>query len=70
MSRTNIDIDDSVLELVMRQYRFHTKKEAVDYALRRLAREPMSVEEALGLEGIGFDVDLAELRPGFTPFDE
>ncbi|GAA5156590.1 type II toxin-antitoxin system VapB family antitoxin [Pseudonocardia eucalypti] len=49
--RTNIDIDDEVLEMVMHRYRLRTKTEAVDLALRRLAGEPMSREEALGMRG-------------------
>lgn len=49
--RTNIEIDDDVLETVMWRYRLRTKTEAVDLALRRLAGEPMTVEEALGMRG-------------------
>jgi Arc/MetJ family transcription regulator len=67
MSRTNIDIDDRVLESVMRRYRFRTKREAVDYALKRLAIEPMTVEEALALRGIGWDGDLDEMRAANGP---
>ena len=51
MSRTNIDIDDRLLEIVMRRYGIHTKTEAVDLALRRLAGEPMTVDEALAMQG-------------------
>lgn len=49
--RTNIEIDDDVLETVMQRYRLRTKTEAVDLALRRLAGTPMTVEEALGMRG-------------------
>jgi Arc/MetJ family transcription regulator len=49
--RTNIDIDDAVLREVMRRYRLATKTEAVDIALRRLADQPMTREEALAMEG-------------------
>lgn len=51
MSRTNIEIADDVLETVMRRYGLRTKKEAVDMALRRLAGEPMTREEALAMRG-------------------
>ena len=51
MARTNIDIDDELLELVMRRYGFRTKREAVDYALRTLAGNPMTIEEALAMQG-------------------
>lgn len=49
--RTNVDIDDEVLAVVMRRYRLATKTEAVDLALRRLAGRPMTREEALGMRG-------------------
>ncbi|MFQ5556475.1 MAG: type II toxin-antitoxin system VapB family antitoxin [Acidimicrobiales bacterium] len=53
MSRTNIDIDDDTLEIVMRRYGLHTKTEAVDLAIRRLAGEPMTIAEALDMQGAG-----------------
>jgi Arc/MetJ family transcription regulator len=62
VSRTNIDIDDALIERVMRRYRLPTKRAAVDLALRRLAGEPMSRHEALAMRGSGWDGDLAELR--------
>lgn len=49
--RTNIEIDDEVLSVVMSRYRLATKTEAVDLALRRLAGRPMTREEALGMRG-------------------
>ncbi|MCX6413277.1 MAG: type II toxin-antitoxin system VapB family antitoxin, partial [Actinobacteria bacterium] len=42
MSRTNIDIDDALLKIVMQRYDLRTKTEAVDYSLRRLAGIPMT----------------------------
>jgi len=62
MSRTNIDIDDSVLEQVMKTYDLRTKREAVDYALRRLLVVPMTKEQALAMRGTGYDVDNDELE--------
>lgn len=53
VARTNIDIDDELLALVMRRYGVHTKREAVELALRRLAGEPLTIEEALAMRGIG-----------------
>ena len=35
---------------------------AVDFALRRLRQAPMSREEALAMEGTGWDADLDHLR--------
>lgn len=49
--RTNIEIEDDYLEVVMRRYAVTTKTEAVDLALRHLAGEPMSREEALAMYG-------------------
>jgi Arc/MetJ family transcription regulator len=49
--RTNIEIEDSYLRVVMERYGLSTKTEAVDLALRHLAGQPMSREEALGMRG-------------------
>lgn len=46
-----MEIDDADLAAVMRRYRLRTKSEAVALALRRLAGEPMTREEALAMEG-------------------
>jgi Arc/MetJ family transcription regulator len=62
MSRTNIDIDDELVERVMRRYRLPSKRAAVELALRRLAGEPMSRDEALAMEGAGWSGNLDELR--------
>ena len=62
MTRTNIDIDDEAIDLVMRRYRFRTKREAVDFALRSLVGPVLSVGEALGLEGSGWEGELDSMR--------
>jgi Arc/MetJ family transcription regulator len=62
MGRTNIDIDDELIERVMRRYRLPSKRAAVELALRRLAGEPMSRDEALAMEGAGWSGDLDALR--------
>lgn len=46
-------MDDTNLAIVMRRYRLRTKTEAVELALRRLAGEPMTREEALAMRGAG-----------------
>ena len=51
MARTNIDIDQELLRIVMQRYGLHTKREAVELALRRLVGEPMTTEEALAMQG-------------------
>lgn len=64
VARTNIDIDDELLRRAMERYRLSTKREAVDFALRRLVVEPMTREEALAMEGTGWGGDLDEMRSG------
>ena len=51
--RTNIEIDEVHLRRVMERYGLRTKTEAVDLALRHLAGQPMTREEALAMEGAG-----------------
>lgn len=70
MSRTNIDIDDELISSVMQRYHFRTKREAVDYALKQLQVEPMTKEEALAMEGTGWDGDLETIKAGFRPAGE
>lgn len=62
MSRTNIDIDDEACTEVMRRYRLPSKREAVNFALRALAAEPFTVDEARRLRGAGWEGDLDEMR--------
>ncbi len=49
--RTNIEIEDSYIKAIMDRFGVHTKTEAVDLALRHLAGQPMTREEALGMRG-------------------
>jgi Arc/MetJ family transcription regulator len=62
VTRTNIDIDEQLVDRAMRLYRLHSKREAVDLALRRLVSEPMSRDEALAMRGTGWGGDLNEVR--------
>lgn len=66
-TRTNIELDDDVLQRAMRLYGTRTKKETVDLALRRLVGAELTREEALTLEGSGWDGDLDELRRDVPP---
>ena len=50
-SRTNIEIEDTYIEAIKRRYGVKTKTEAVDLALRHLAGQPMTKEEALAMRG-------------------
>ena len=49
--RTNIEIEDAYLQVVMDRYGLRTKTEAVDLALRSLAGRPMTRDEALAMRG-------------------
>ncbi len=49
--RTNIEIEDSDLRIVMGRYGLRTKTEAVAMALRHLAGQPMTREEAMAMRG-------------------
>jgi Arc/MetJ family transcription regulator len=49
--RTNIEIEETLLRAVMDRYGIHTKTEAVDLALRHLAGQPMTRDEALAMHG-------------------
>jgi len=49
--RTNIEIEDDYIQAIMRRYHLGTKTEVVDLALRRLAGEPMTRDEALAMRG-------------------
>ena len=67
MARTNIDIDDEACAEVMRRYSLATKREAVNFALRTLAAEPLSVDDARALRGIGWEGDLDLMRSSRSP---
>jgi Arc/MetJ family transcription regulator len=67
MSRTNIDIDSKAVATVMRRYGFTTRREAVNYALRALATEPLSVAAARKLRGAGWLGDLEVMRSSRAP---
>lgn len=63
MGRTNVVVDDRLIAKAMELYDFSTKREAIDYALRRLVGEDIDpYEAALALEGIGWEGDLEAMR--------
>lgn len=64
MTRTNIDIDDAACQAVMDRFKLDSKRDAVNLALRRLATEPLSLDDARGLRGSGWDGNLEEMRTG------
>ncbi len=59
--RTNVVVDDELVESVMRLYKLRTKREAIEFALRRVAGE-RDRKRMLELEGIGWEGDLLEMR--------
>ena len=55
-------VDDELIAKVMQLYGLRTKREAIDFALRRLVGEGDPYRRVLELEGMGWDGDLAEMR--------
>jgi len=62
MSRTNIDIDEQACRVVMVRYHLATKRDAVNFALRTVAGEQLSLDKARQLRGSGWNGDLEEMR--------
>ena len=62
-TRTNIEIEDDHVQRIMARYRCKTKTEAVDLALRHLAGQPMTLDEALAMEGTMPDFEAATDSP-------
>ena len=68
MGRTNIVVDDELIARVMQLYGLRSKREAVDFALRRLVGDGAGAHrKLLALEGIGWDGDLDDMRRGPSP---
>jgi Arc/MetJ family transcription regulator len=61
-ARTNIEIDDGYVQTIMDRYGVRTKTAAVDLALRHLAGQPMSRDEALSMRGARAMEDVPEDR--------
>jgi Arc/MetJ family transcription regulator len=62
VARTNIDIDEELVNEAVKRYGLPSKRAAVDLALRRLVGEAMTKAEALEMEGAGWEGDLGEMR--------
>lgn len=50
-ARTNIEIEETYVEAIMERFGTRTKTEAVDLALRNLAGQAMTREQALAMRG-------------------
>ncbi len=49
--RTNIELEEAYVDRIMDRYGLRTKTAAVDLALRHLAGQPMTRDEALAMRG-------------------
>lgn len=61
MGRTNVVIDDELVERVKRLYGLRTTREAIEVALRALVSRKER-RDLLDLEGLGWAGDLDEMR--------
>lgn len=62
MARNDADFDDEACAVVMERYGLTTQRDAVNLALRTLAAEPPTLDEARAMRGTGWDGDLAKMR--------
>jgi Arc/MetJ family transcription regulator len=60
--RTNIDLDDTLVQQVMAATGQRTKKGAIEEALRRLVRAHEQWQSIEDLRGLGWEGDLDEMR--------
>lgn len=65
--RTNIEIEDTYLRVIMTRYGLSTKRAAVELALRHLAGQPMTREDALAMHGAHAISQAPEDAPPPTP---
>ena len=64
--RTNIDIDDKLVNEAMAALRLKTKKATVEEALRRAVQQEKRRRALSELTGIGWEGDLDGMRAGRT----
>ena len=62
MGRTNVVVDDELVKRVKSLYGLSTTREAIDFALRKVAGLPDTHRKILALQGTGWDGDLDEMR--------
>jgi Arc/MetJ family transcription regulator len=69
MARSTVDVDRELVQRVMRKYDLASEQAAAAHALRLVdewvqlpAVDAMSREEALAMQGVGWDGDLDEMR--------
>lgn len=61
MTRTNVVVDDKLIERAKRAYGLRTKREVIDLALRRLVGE-FEPKDMRDMRGTGWIGDLKEMR--------
>ena len=64
--RTNIDIDDTLMDRAMSSTGLDTKKATVEEALRRMVRRQDRLDALAELSGLGWEGDLDEMREART----
>jgi Arc/MetJ family transcription regulator len=62
VGRTNVVVDDVLVERVKQRYGIRTTREAIDFALRQVAADGDPYAIALSLEGTGWGGDFTALR--------
>jgi Arc/MetJ family transcription regulator len=67
MMRTNIDLDDALVEQAMIVTGQRTKKGAIEEALRRLVQAHEQRQAIADLRGLGWDGDLDAMRAPNDP---
>ena len=66
--RTNVEVEDAYVRAIMDRFGVHTKTEAIDLALRHLAGQPMTRDEALAMRGAhAIDQIPSDLTPTDAP---
>ena len=67
MPRTDVNTGEQACSQVIRRCRPATKREALTFALRMLAVNPASVDDARALPGIGWEGALEARRSNRAP---
>ena len=62
MGRTNVVVDDELIEKAKRLYGLRTKREVIDFALRRLVGAGYAPRDMLDMRGSGWEGDLDQMR--------
>ena len=62
VTRTNLELNDALVHKAMQRYGLSSKRAAVDLALQRLVGGELERDDALSLEGSGWEGDLDALR--------